>query len=201
MATNNKQRKTFKQGMSQEFVDEETGEVFRQYVVTEQIEGYTDVKLPHKAKFNNGSFITVFQQSMYNIAKYADLSKGEMKLLIYLLGTAGMDNSVCVDYNILCQELGEKKPNVAKHLKGLTDRKIVIRKDGYRGGNVKYLPMDLSVNYDQINYDLAYNGKIKEYKKNKPKHPEIEAKTLQQIEDEKPNLFNQIELEGETDDN
>lgn len=193
----NRQRKTFKQGMSQEFVDEDTGEIFRQYVITEQVEGYTDVKLPNKARFNNGNFITVFQQSMYNIAKHADLTKGEMKLLIYLLGTAGMDNSICVDWRILSEELNEKRPNILKHLKGLTDRRIVIRKDGFRGGGVKYLPMELSVNYDQINYDLAYNGKVKEYKKHKPKHPEIEAKSLQQIEEERPNLFDLLQDETE----
>ncbi|MDY3317782.1 hypothetical protein PG630_10740 [Riemerella anatipestifer] len=190
-----KQRKTFKQGISQEYVDEETGEVFRQYVVTEQVEGYTDVKLPNKAKFNNGAFITVFQKRIFDIVTKADLNKGEMKLLLYLLATTQIDNSIVIDLNILSEDLKTAKANISASLKGLTDRNIVIRKDGYRGGNVKCLPMELRVNYDQLNYDLAYNGKIKDYRKNRPLHPEIEAVSLKEIEEKKPNLFNLLKDE------
>lgn len=168
------EKKTYKRVM-REYEDSVT-------IESEKIDGFEDVKLPNKSYFNNGGFITVFQQTMYNISTKANLSKGEMKLLIYLLGTAGFDNSICVDLDILSAELGERKPNIHKHLKGLTDRNIVIRVNGYRGGENKTLPMNLSVNYDQINYDLAYNGKIKNYKKSKIKHEPIEALPLKEIE-------------------
>lgn len=197
-----KSRKTFKR-VIREYEDSVT-------VENEQLEGYHDVKLPVKHKYNNGGFVTVFQQAMYNISTKANLTKGEMKLLIFLLGTAGMDNSICVDANLLASELDMKRPNVLKCLKGLTDRNIVIRVNGYRAQTEsRTLPMNLSVNYDQINYDLAYNGKIKEFKKKKENHPDIEAKPLAEIEEAKPNLFSdpppikgkmrQLNIEGGVD--
>lgn len=162
-------------------------------VENEVVEGYIDVKLPKKHRFNNGGFITVFQQAMYNISKFADLTKGEYKLLLFLLGTAGIDNSIIIDLDVLTEELNEKKSNLSTYLKGLTKRNIVIRRNGYRGGFTKGLPMELSLNYDQINYDLAYNGKIKEYSKIRVKHPEIETEPLKILENKEPNLFSDFE--------
>ena len=159
------------------------------YTESEFVEGYIDMKLPRKHHFNNGGFITVFQQAMMNISINAELSRGEYKLLVFLLGTAGMDNSVNTDLGSLCELLKEKKSNMSKALRGLTDRNIVIRNDISRNSQ-NILSMDLAINYNQINYDLAYNGKTKEYGKKKEIHPEIMAEPLGLIEDKKPNLFN-----------
>lgn len=190
-----KKKKTFKSGMSQEFVDEE-GTLHRQYVVHEQVDGYVDVKLPKRAKFNNGGFITLFQKTMFNIATNADLSKGEMKLLLYLLGTAGIDNSVCTDLNIVCKDMNIDKGNLSRDLNRLVNRKIVIKNKGHRGQGVQFVPIELSINYDQLNYDLAYNGKIKEYKSKQGNHPEIDTSPIKEIEARRnPGLFHQIDLE------
>jgi hypothetical protein len=164
-------RKTYKQGLSQEFVDEETGEIIRQVLVTERVEGYNDVKLPNKGRLDNGDFIVLFQKSMELIAKLK-LSHNEMKLFIYLIGTAGIGNSVTTDLDIISKELSWYKQNTSTALKGLVKRNIVIRHDGYRYGHTP-LPMNLKLNFDQLNYNLAYNGKIKEYKKAKINHPPI----------------------------
>ena len=188
-------RKTYKSALMNETIDERTGEVIRQAVVTEVIPGYIDVKVPRKGRFNNGEFITIFQNTMYRIATEANLTKGEYKLLLYLLGTAGIDNSVCTDYQLLVEELGDKRPNIVKALKGLVDRNIVIRQDGYRGGNrsnTKLLPMELRVNYDQLNYDVSYKGKVKDYSKFKGIHPEIEPNPQLPAKKKEPDLFDLI---------
>jgi hypothetical protein len=161
---------TFKSGIQQEYVDPQTGEIIRQAVITERVPGYVDVKVPQKHRFDNGSFITVFQEVMRNIAKYGKLTKNEYQLLIWLIGTAGIDNSIEIDLNILASELNLDKGNVSKALKGLVCRNIVLRKDGYRYGN-SALPFELKLNYNQINYDLAFNGQVKSYKKVKGLHP------------------------------
>ena len=165
---------TYKSAIMNETIDERTGEVIRQAVVTEVIPGYIDVKVPKKGRFNNGDFITIFQNTMYRIATEAKLSKNELVLLLYLLGTAGIDNSICTDLQILSEELQIDKGNISRSIKGLVKRNIVIRKDGYRGGEQRTLPMELSLNYDQLNYDLSYKGKVKDYSKMKGIHPEIE---------------------------
>lgn len=159
--------------------DRETGEVIK---ITEKVterslevpilEDYVDVKLPKKFRFNNGGFITVFQKAMANIALFGNLSKEEYKMLLYLIGTCGTANSVCIDLVQLSEVLGMKKSNVSRGLKGLVQRNIVIRKDGYRYGKTP-LPFELHLNFNQINYDLAYNGKIKEFSKTKTEHPKL----------------------------
>lgn len=158
-------------------VDKETGEIIKMTEVTRTIEvpileDYIDVKIPKKFKFNNGGFVTIFQKAMLNIAMFGKLSKGEMQMLLYLIGTCGMGNSICIDLVKLSKDLGTSKGNVSHYLKGLVERNIVIRKDGYRYGKTP-LPFELHLNFDQINYDLAYNGKTKEFRKKKTEHPQL----------------------------
>lgn len=184
-------RGTYKSAIMNETIDERTGEVIRQAVVTEVIPGYIDVKVPKKGRFNNGDFITIFQNTMYRIATEAKLSKNELVLLLYLLGTAGIDNSICTDLQILSEELQIDKGNISRSIKGLVKRNIVIRKDGYRGGEQRTLPMELSLNYDQLNYDLSYKGKVKDYSKFKGIHPEIEPNPQLPAKRE-PDLFDLI---------
>lgn len=158
-------------------VDKETGEVIRMTEkVTERslevpvLESYQDVKLPKKFKFNNGNFITIFQKELANIALFGDLSKEEYRMLLYLIGTCGPSNSVCIDLVQLSEQLGMKKSNVSRALKGLVQRNIVIRHDGYRYGK-NPLPFKLELRFDQINYNLASTCKIKNYKEHKTEHP------------------------------
>lgn len=144
------------------------------------MEGYVDLKIPEKHRFNSGSFITVFQKALRNIAMFGNLTKNESTLLLYLIGSCTQDNSVCIDLNVLKEDLKMDKGNISKAIKGLVLRNIVLRRDGYRYGN-KPLPMELSLNYDQINYNIAYNGKIKTYKEHKKEHPlltEPDGRTL-----------------------
>jgi len=173
-------KRQFKQKTYKKKIDENS-------VETEFVEGFIDAKLPQKAKFNNGKFITLFQGAMLKIALNADLTKNEHKLLLFLIATAGVDNSVSLDLGILSSELKVAKPNISNALKGLVNRNIIIRKNGYREGG-QNLPFELSFNYDQINYDLAYNGKVKNFKKVQYKHPEIEL----EAENGQKNLFDEI---------
>lgn len=164
----------------EEVVDPETGEVTmrlteeieRQTRTVEVIDGFVDLKLPKKAKFNNGPFITVFQKAMANIAMFGDFSKEEYKLLFYLMGTCGPKNSICTDLDKLAKELSMKKPNVSRGLKGLVERNIVVRRDGYRYGKTP-LPFELHLDFDQINYNLTYNGRTTYFRTDKPNHPQL----------------------------
>lgn len=160
-------------------VDEETGEIIKMTETVVQrtvevpvMEDYVDIKLPRKFRFNNGGFITIFQKAMANIALFGNLSKEEYRMLLFLIGTCGAANSICIDLVQLSEKLSMKKSNVSRALKGLVERNIVIRKDGYRYGKTP-LPFELHLNFDQINYDLAYNGKIKEFGKHKSEHPKL----------------------------
>ena len=187
---------TYKTRLVKERVDEETGEIIRQAVETEYVPGFVDVKLPKRKHLGNGDFITVFQNTMFRIATEAKLSKNEMQILLYLLGTAGFDNSIYIDLDILSEDLDIKKPNVSTALKGLLKRNIIIKRDGYRGGNQKTKPFELSINYDQLNYSITWKGDYNEHKKVKMNHPEILS--LPKEEPKQLDLFDLIE-EAEKD--
>ena len=187
---------TYKTRLVKERVDEETGEIIRQAVETEYVPGFVDVKLPKRKHLGNGDFITVFQNTMFRIATEAKLSKNEMQILFYLLGTAGFDNSIYIDLDILSGDLDIKKPNVSTALKGLLNRNIIIKRDGYRGGNQKTKPFELSINYDQLNYSITWKGDYNEHKKVKMNHPEILS--LPKEEPKQLDLFDLIE-EAEKD--
>ena len=51
----------------------------------EMIDGFIDVKLPAKSKFNNGNFITVFQKALTHITVNLALTKGALRLFLYLM--------------------------------------------------------------------------------------------------------------------
>lgn len=165
---------SYKTGLQQVFVDEETGEIVRQTVTTEVVEGYRDIKLPDRSRFNNGSFITLFQASMLTIAKNRKYFTTEEKdILFYLLGTAGLGNSIDIDQPTLAEELGLQRTHVNKALKSLERKNIIItKKAGSRARNQTqdYL---IKLNFDQLNYNLAYNGKTKDFSKIKHNHPPL----------------------------
>ena len=157
-------------------IDSEGRQHITQKVIYEQrefVDGYTDVKLPTRHKFKNGGFITVFQKALLTRVEEGKLSKSEMTLLLWLLATAGIDGSVDTNLDIISSAIGLSKPMVSKSLKGLVQRNIVLRKDGNRYDRTP-LPMELSLNYDQINYRFAYNGKTANFSEKKISHPEIE---------------------------
>ena len=146
-------------------IDSEGRQHVTQKVIYEQrelVDGYTDVRLPKRHRYNNGGFITLFQTALLTIVESGNLSKLEMTMLLWLLATAGVDGSVETNLDIISEALGQKKPNVSKALKGLVQRNIVLRKDGNRYDRTP-LPMELSLNYDQINYRFAYNGKTSNF--------------------------------------
>lgn len=170
----------FKSALQQGYVDEETGEVFRQTVTTEQVSGFTDVKLPIKHKLNNGNFIVLFQKSMYEIAlNHKKFTRNELTLLIYFLGSAGLGNSIYVDYPTLMVDLELQRSNIVTAINSLTAKGIIIKAKAKGRSKGESQLMRVNVNFDQLNYNLAYNGKIKEFKKLKDNHPVIDLQKIQ----------------------
>lgn len=162
------------QGISQEFYNEETGEITRQMVITETIDGFDDVKLPKKHYLNNGNFLIIFQKAMAEISKNGkSFTRNEFHLLFYFLGSAGIGNSIYCDYPTLIEELGIQRTHCVTALNSLVKKGLVIKKStGSRFKNEAAL-MNVRINFDQLNYNFAYNGKIKDFKKVQYDHPPI----------------------------
>jgi hypothetical protein len=162
------------QGISQEFIDEETGEITRQMVITETIDGFSDLKLPTKHRLNNGNFLIIFQKAMAEISKNGkNFTRNEFHLLFHFLGSAGIGNSIYCDYPTLVEELGINRGNCVTALNSLIKKGIVLKKStGSRSKNEAAL-MNVRINFDQLNYNFAYNGKIKDFKKVQYDHPPL----------------------------
>lgn len=167
-------------------VDPETGEIITEHRNVMSVEcveggGVKFVALRDKHFFNK-PFVTVFQESLLLISKQANLTKNEMRLLVYFIATCGADNRVEIDLPIISEELKIAKPNVSTALKGLVKRNIVIisEKNNYRAPKT----LSVVVNYDQINYNLSYNGKTKDYPLKKKEHaPLLESDGVTLLED------------------
>lgn len=167
-------RRTYKTSYQQGFVDNNTGEIIKQTVVTEYVEGFRDVKLPIKKKLGNGNFIVVFQNAMLQIALHHNLfTRNEMTLLFYFLGTAGVGNSILIDYPTLVELLGIQRTNIVAAIRSLERKMIIVKSKVTRRKRDESQLMNLEINFDQLNYYLAYNGKFGDHLKLKYNHPNL----------------------------
>lgn len=78
-----------------------------------------------------------------------DFSKGEMKLLFYLMGVCGVKNKCTTSLRDICNETGELKGNVRNYLEGLVGRNIVKLKKGDRKGN-RPTVLEVSIEYSDF---------------------------------------------------
>lgn len=156
-----------------------TREIIEREIKTDYDGTYRNIIVREKPRLNNGDFITLFQSVMLELSK-ADLTKGEFRMLFYLIGTADKGNAICIDLNTLSQCLGEKKSNVCNTINSLAKKNIIIKatKQGARSkGETNYY--ELSLNFDRLNYNLAYKGKIKDYKHLQHRDPQINLVALE----------------------
>lgn len=155
-----------------------TREVIEREISSEYADEYRNIIVRDKQKLNNGDFITIFQKAMLELS-LAELSKGELRMLLYLIGTAQLGNVICIDLNTLCNTLNEKKSNISKTINSLARKNIIIKsvKQAARSKGEANL-YELSLNFDRLNYNLAYKGKIKDFKYLQYRDPKIEVKAL-----------------------
>ncbi len=120
-------------------------------LVVDTLDSEEFVHVPKKTKFNNGDFITVFQNVLMQISLNKELPKGALRLLLYLISKTEIDNEVKLSLNSISKEMDEAQGNVVVYFQALEGLNIAVR-DRKRGTI-------------RLNYELAYKGKIKEYTK------------------------------------
>lgn len=116
----------------------------------EVVEDYIDVRLPTKAKFNNGDFITVFQKALEFISVELNLTKGAMKLLLYLIAKTELTNEIKLPVQSIAEVLKISKGNAYDFLNELKRHNIIVWEQ-----KLKTL---------RLNYELGYKGKVKDFK-------------------------------------
>lgn len=120
-------------------------------VIIREIEDTDFIQVSKKSKFNNGNFIVVFQKAMIDISKSDKLSKGALRVLFYLIGATEITNDVKMPIQSIADEIGEHRGNIYKFMKELEELNVILR--------------DKQTKYLRLNYDLAYKGAVKDYKK------------------------------------
>ena len=155
-----------------------TREIIEREINSEYDGEYRNIVVRAKPKLNNGDFITLFQSVLLDLSK-AELTKNELRMLFYLIGTAQHGNAISTDLKTLCFEPSENKGNVSRTLNSLAKKNIII-KAIRQGARIKGETniYELSLNFDRLNYNLAYKGKIKDYKHLQHRDPKIELKSL-----------------------
>jgi predicted transcriptional regulator len=101
----------------------------------------------------------VLNQEFLKYIIHCDLTKNEMKILLFLLAYMDRDNKIIVDSEMINHHLKINRTHVNKYIKRLEEKKIIYkRRLGYRKGN------EVLLNFDIISPHMAYKNANKQDK-------------------------------------
>ena len=126
-------------------------------LVIEEIDDPNLVTVRKKDKMKGGDFIVVFQKAVEKIVLDADLGKNEYRILLYLMAKTEFEREINDTLYNIAKGINLDQGNAAKAMKKLESTGIVIR-------NIKLRTF-------RLNYELAYKGQAKNYKKLQFKDP------------------------------
>ena len=135
------------------------------------MEGYHNETVRDKHYFKR-DFITMFQEDLYYLATAKDdrMSLLEWRVFMYLCSTLNTQN-ITVTF---LEELGMDRTKVSTTLSKLKKRNLIIEKpwpnsQHGKGPRAKVYTLP----FVQLNYNIVYNGQIKNYNKVRSNHPQI----------------------------
>lgn len=137
-------------------------------LVIEEIDDPNLVTVRKKDKMNGGEFIVVFQKAMEKIVLDGNLGKNEYRILLYLMAKTEFEQEINDTLYNIAKGINLDQGNATKAMKKLENIGIVIRNTQLRTF--------------RLNYELAYKGQAKNYKKLQFKDPAF-------LEEKKGNLI------------
>ena len=126
-------------------------------LVIEEIDDPNLVTVRKKEKMKGGDFIVVFQKAIKELVLKADLSKNGYRLLLFLMAETEFEKEINATLYGIAKELGINQSNATVAMKELESIGIVIR--------------NVQLRTFRLNYELAYKGQAKNYKKLQFKDP------------------------------
>lgn len=134
--------------LKEKYIDKYTDE--RKEVIfdekTGEVKGYSPLKEP-KQKSLGKDWLAVYQSALKTLAKW-DLPGEQYRIMLELLSETDFDNYIRISQKDLASELNMHQANVARAIKGLKDKNIII--EGPRAG--------LNKTY-RLNPYIAHKGK------------------------------------------
>lgn len=103
-------------------------------------------------KVLNGDFLTLFQYELSEIAKDREINLTDMRVYLFVLSQIEFQNEFCMSQNELEEALGINRANIARSLKKLCEKKILVH-TGNQGKQKIY----------HLHPEHGYRGKLKNY--------------------------------------
>ena len=126
-------------------------------LVIEEIEDPNLVTVRKKDKMKGGDFIVIFQKAVEKIVLDGSLGKNEYRILLYLMAKTEFEREINDTLYNIAKKINLDQGNATKAMQRLESIGIVVR-------NVKLRTF-------RLNYELAYKGQAKNYKKLQFKDP------------------------------
>ena len=120
-------------------------------LVIEEIEDPNLITVRKKEKMNGGEFIVVFQKAIEKIVLDANLGKNEYRILLYLMAKTEFEREINDTLYNIAKGINLDQGNATKAMKKLESIGIVVR--------------NINLRTFRLNYELAYKGQAKNYKK------------------------------------
>ena len=103
----------------------------KHYYVTTDEEGNIKGYFPLKEKSLGKDWVAMYQSALMALAKW-NLPSEQYRVFFVLLSETGFDNYIYISQKYIADELGMKQPNVARAIKGLKEKNVIV--EGPRAG-------------------------------------------------------------------
>lgn len=147
-------------------------------LVIEEIEDPNLITVRKKDKMNGGEFIVVFQKAIEKLVLDANLGKNEYRILLYLMAKTEFEKEINDTLYNIAKGINLDQSNATKAMQKLESIGVVVR--------------NIQLRTFRLNYELAYKGQAKNYKKLQYKDPvfleqknkiAVQTSIIQQLED------------------
>ena len=138
------------------------------------MDGFHNETLRDKFYFGR-DFVTLFKDDLYYLItdKKDPLSLWEFRVFFYLCSTLDRGNITITNAEAIAEDLNMRRESISRTLTKLKKRNLVIeQKLPYQRGEGPRTKL-YAVNIAQLNYNVVFNGQIKDYKKVRFDHPQL----------------------------
>jgi hypothetical protein len=97
------------------YIDSRTGEMFDL------------VAVPRSSQHIGGAFVMLTQIAVLDVAKRTDLTDGDLRVLLALLGRLNWENWLMLDLTELSSEIGRERANTSRAIRRLVDAGVLHR--------------------------------------------------------------------------
>ena len=141
------------------------------------MEGYHNETVRDRYNFGR-DFITMFTEDLFDLVVDGKMSLREWRVFLLLCATMNTKNITITNLDVIAETLKLDKPAVSTTITKLKKRKLIvenrwIRSESGPGSRTRVFQLAIGEKLEQMNYNIAYNGQIKDYKKIRNNHPQI----------------------------